>query len=510
MKKKIAALAVALSGVLAFSASFTSLAATSAVNNNKAEKTYEQFYSDLYFEKYIMSQAFDLKDNFDKLSVGETSTVTHEDGIVSTRTRAAENVLINDIDITAEYALNSHIRAFTYQTRTGYEIVMFLTNKDGRVSYAIYDISEDGKDIKRIYLYTDFMSDKKEKIQISDIIAGGVGTMEITRGDGADTLEFFDASGIPTEIGYVSMSVIENVFDTKSSLMNADGDVTMTDFIEEVSDNKVHNTLKVASPDSIGVLTYDTDMDDNIIMNTVKYELGAGYSDLVSGLYETSMDFFNSVKKGEEIRMHCAGKVDIYKKVDSNAVVENVFVGDVLTSQTIIAKSPEGLYLELQKCAIGNGIPAIAFFSSEDGGKTQDLLYLSTVDDSVGAVDIEACTTDGKKYTLKSVTTENPDGTKTKNNSWVDENGNVETEEVIQISADAKKITAESVCKGKTYKHSFTREGDHVTATLDTGRSNMVFEYDMDGDTIDTDSVTTESVLVHVLRALKFFKVFSK
>lgn len=448
-------------------------------------------------ETGFLGQRKALINNLNTLRVGETN-VSETAGAVSTSTRAAENVLVTDYNITGETATNSNIRIFTYKTHNGYQLVSFFTNKDGSESYAVYNISGDGN--KADVIYVSANSDIKDKmtLQLKDIVADGEGYIEFTtKMEGIEPykenvlIDVYDGNGNIIKQGVSYTLEDEYGSDTYSALMPVgSGDVTEINYRIEYGDTTV-STIKVTDGNSRGTLTYSIDAKGSVIMDSVSYVINEDGAPSISSI-GNSLDYFDKLKIGEELSTKIAGVVDTVKRVSDNALLAKSTYKDRVIYQGIVIKSPKGLLVSLENSMVDEAVSFLGFGTSKDEGETLDVLFANASDYSLGEKVYDLPLNAYEENKLKTVTTENPDGSRNMKTTYVDGDGNTLNESNIQISKDGSTITSESDTDGVGYNHTYIIKGDHATFTMDIGECLVVMDYDMKGNEVITDSLKIE------------------
>lgn len=448
-------------------------------------------------ETGFLGQRKALINNLNTLRVGEAN-VSETAGAVSTSTKAAENVLVTDYNITGETATNLNIRIFTYKTHNGYQLVSFFTNKDGSESYAVYNISGDGNKADVIYVSASSDILDKMTLQLKDIVADGEGYIEFTpKIEGIEPykenilIDVYDGNGNIIKQGVSYTLEDEYGSDTYSMLMPVgSGDVTEINYRIEYGDTTV-STIKVTDGNSRGTLTYSTDAKGNVIMDSVSYVINEDGAPSISSI-GNSLDYFDKLKIGEELSTKIAGVEDTVKRVSDNALLAKSTYKDRVIYQGIVIKSPKGLLVSLENSMVDKAVSFLGFGTSKDEGETLDVLFANASDYSLGEKVYDLPLNAYKENKLKTVTTENPDGSRNMKATYVDGKGNILNESNIQISKDGSTITSESVTDGAGYSHTYIIKEGHATFAMDIGECLVVMDYDMNGNEVITDSLKIE------------------
>lgn len=300
----------------------------------------------LDFEISVLLGLEDLVKDFNTLKVGETNEV-NEEGVVSKRTRVSENLLLTENDIALEAAKNSKVRTFSYKTDYGYQMATYFTHKDGTTSFAVYDIPATGDWLNLIYIAKDYMGDTKERVELSDIAAGLAGYMEVTPeedlkpGVKSKSLEVFDIDGTTLAKGYVYTSTEGNTSNTSSTVITGEGDITDVFYSKENGENTKH-TLTVADPYGVGTLSFATDKDNNVIMDSISYVIKEEFEDFKEESYIDSVESFEGIAVGEKMRMKSAGREVILERISLDSIIETILYKDEVISRTNITKSANG------------------------------------------------------------------------------------------------------------------------------------------------------------------------
>lgn len=228
------------------------------------------------FDEAFLSHMQPLIDSYNSMKVGDSNTETFE-GAVSTATKVAENLLMTESKITADSALNNNITSFIYKTEEGYQVVVFFIGNNGVNTYSVYNVTADGKDFSLLYLGVD-STDEEGKINLSDYVAGGKGYIEFvadTEGVISDKvgkfIHVYDDEGNATTTGYVARKTEGNVSQTFATLEDEEGNEIVVNYTAEAGDTLKH-LVEVTYDGESGLLSFATDANGNIILDSVSYK----------------------------------------------------------------------------------------------------------------------------------------------------------------------------------------------------------------------------------------------